>query len=186
MRAKGGQEDDEQTINIIAGVMRSAFFLIARPLRWAFQVSLIISDTIFNERTTAEVGKMLPREEIKPGFNAARLERRRHPRFLASLRIEYGRVNSSKSFPGRTTNISEGGLMFGLPEQIKAGEKLILKIFFGSGPALKAIEATGTVVWTRPDEQEKGHYQHGLKFEEISPESTQRLKVFLSRFGERY
>ena len=39
------------------------------------------------------------------------VEKRANPRFLVSLSIEYWQIDKSKSRPGQTIDISEGGLL---------------------------------------------------------------------------
>ena len=79
-------------------------------------------------------------------FKAPHLERRKRPRFLYALPIEYWRINSSKRRPGHSVNIGECGLMVSLSEQIEVGEKLKVKIFFIDGPDLNSIEATVKII----------------------------------------
>jgi len=124
--------------------------------------------------------------EIKPGSQATDFDKRRHPRFETALPIEYGRIDSPKNRSGHTSNISETGAMISLPEQIEVGKKMRLKIFFSLGRELNTIEATGGVVWTNTDMERKGYYRSGLKYEDISPEDTQRLRSLLNRFGDRW
>jgi c-di-GMP-binding flagellar brake protein YcgR len=117
-------------------------------------------------------------------FEAADFERRKYARCSAALPLEYRRINSSKIRFGHIGNISESGLMASLPEEIEAGEKLRLKIFFSCGPGLNTIEATGRVVWGNKDMAKEGYYRYGFDFEEISPEDKERLKGFLGFFGD--
>jgi len=131
--------------------------------------------------------KLLRKEaEIKPDFEAADFEKRRHPRFATALPIEYGRIGSPENRSGHTSNISESGVMISLPEQIEVGRNLRLKIFFSLGRELDTIEAAGRVVWTSIDTERKGYYRIGLKYEDISPENMQRLRSLLDRFGDRW
>ena len=121
-------------------------------------------------------------KEINRSFKAPHLERRKGPRFLYALPIEYWRINSSKKRPGHSVNIGECGLMVSLLEQIEVGEKLKVNIFFIDGPDLNGIEATVKVIWSNIDAEKEGYYQHGLKFVDISMVDMRKLKRFLNRF----
>lgn len=111
-------------------------------------------------------------------------EKRKSPRSLAALPLEYGPINSNKSRPGHTVDISEGGVMVALPEQIGVGEKLRLKISFSIGPELHSISTTGKAVWWIPKREETGHHRYGLEFEDISSEDLEKLRSFLTNFGD--
>jgi len=121
-------------------------------------------------------------KEINRRIEAPVFEKRKCPRFSAALPIEYWRINSSKSGPGHTINIGEGGLMVSLSEQIEVGEKLRVKLFFSSGPALNSIEAIVRVVWSNIDAEKEGYYRHGLNFVDIALANIRRVKRFLNFF----
>ena len=86
-----------------------------------------------------EEGKMEPSSEF---LNS---ERRRHRRFSVALPIEYWQMDKSRSRPGQTINISEGGLLLQLSEPLEIGQVLGLTLFITSGPDLDAIEAVAQV-----------------------------------------
>lgn len=121
---------------------------------------------------------------MNSGFKAPDIERRKYPRSSAALPIEYWQIDTSKSNPGHTVNISEGGVMVALPEQLRVGEKLRLKISFSVGPDLHSITTTGRVVWWTPKREETGHHRYGLEFEIISLQDLEKLRTFLANFGE--
>ena len=123
---------------------------------------------------------------MKREFKVPDFERRRHPRFSAALPIEYGRIENPKNGPGHTTDISESGLMASLPERLRVGEKLRLKIFLSVGAGLNAITGTGRIVWSNADMEKEGYYRHGMEFEDFSPQDLEKLKGFLNRFGDCY
>ena len=124
--------------------------------------------------------------DLKKCILSPERNRRKHPRFSSTLPIEYGRIDNPKNSPGHTTNISEGGLMASLPERIKVGEKLRLKIFFSVDRGLNASSGTGRIVWSNADIRKEGYYRHGLEFEDFSPQDLEKLRNFLRRFGDRY
>ena len=121
---------------------------------------------------------------IDPNFSVAFVQRRRCPRFSAALPIEYWRLNGSKSGPGHSINIGEGGLMVSLPEQIEVGERLRVKLFFSSGPDLDSIEAVVRVVWSNINAVKEGYYRHGLNFVDISRAAIKRVRRFLNLFAD--
>jgi len=79
-------------------------------------------------------------KEIEPRFGIVNLERRRHPRFVVDLPIEYWKIRNFKSCPSRATNLSEGGLLVFLSEQVEIGQNLRLNLFIDAGPDLNALK----------------------------------------------
>jgi hypothetical protein len=83
-------------------------------------------------------------------------------------------------------NASEGGLLIYFPEQMEIGERLKLKLFRMSGPAVNTVGPLGEVVWVDPHLDETWlDYQSGVKFIEISQEDQKRLKHFFSSLSQR-
>jgi hypothetical protein len=121
--------------------------------------------------------------EIKSG-PVVGFERRKQPRFAAGLPIEYCRMNSSKTRPGHTVNVSEDGLMVSLSEQIDIGENLDMRLYFSWGADLNTITAIVQVIWVANEEKEDGYYRYGVSFIDISPEDMDRLKGFLALYAD--
>lgn len=121
--------------------------------------------------------------EEKVHFGVANFERRRHPRFSVDLPIEYHKIHSPPSQPGRLENISESGLLVYMPEKPKMGQFLRVKLFFPSDFNLQAIDALTQVVWVDLHIGEKKDYRSGLKFIEISPEGLDQLIGFLNHLA---
>ncbi|MCX8116507.1 MAG: PilZ domain-containing protein [Desulfobacterota bacterium] len=120
------------------------------------------------------------KQEGKGRIGIANLERRKYPRFSIDLPIEYQTLNSSSTRTGRALNASEGGLLVYLPEKMKIGQQLALKLFFHYGAHMNVVEIIGEVVWIDLHlEKDWGDYRTGLKFVDISPDHLQRLKDFL-------
>jgi c-di-GMP-binding flagellar brake protein YcgR len=109
-------------------------------------------------------------------------ERRRHPRFSVALPIEYWQIDKSKSRPGRTIDVSEGGLLLHISEPMEIGQVLGLTLFITSSPDLDSIEALVQVevVWKDTLAGKEGDYRVGVKFVYISPEDMDKLKNFLN------
>jgi c-di-GMP-binding flagellar brake protein YcgR len=124
-------------------------------------------------------------QKIKPHYGIVNFERRKHPRFNIDLPIEYHLVDSSVGQLGRAMNVSEGGLLVYLPDQLEIGQYLQLKLFFPSGSQLTVIEMLTEVVWGDiPLGKDGGDYRSGLRFIEISSEDLQKLKTFLRSFSD--
>lgn len=118
-------------------------------------------------------------KEIKPCFGTVNFERRNHPRFSIDLPVEYWQTNDSKIIPGRALNISEGGLLLYICEEIEIGQNLRLKLFF-SGIKLNFIEVQVQVAWKDFQFRKGDYYRTGVKFVDISLEDMDKFKNFLN------
>ena len=121
-------------------------------------------------------------KETKPRFGIANFEKRRHPRFLLHLPIEYDRVNSDLNFSGYTSNASKNGLMVNLPEQVDIGQFLKITLFFSFGSDLDSIKMLSQVVWT-DHVGEDGSYRSGVRFVDITSEDRNRLETLLNKLS---
>ncbi len=119
-------------------------------------------------------------KESKPRFGTVNFERRKHPRFSCDLPVEYWQIENPKGHPGRTVDISEGGLLLYISEEIKIGQNLRVKLFFDSGLGLKTIEAQVQVVWKDFRLEKEGYYRIGVRFIDISSEDVEKLRSFLN------
>lgn len=123
---------------------------------------------------------MAKEETTKPHFGTVNFERRRHARFSINLPVEYWKIDRSINGLSRTGDISEGGLLLYISEQIEVGQELNLKLFFNSDLGYKSIEARVQVVWTDFCFEKESDCRVGLKFVEISGEDMKELKIFLN------
>lgn len=83
---------------------------------------------------------MRPEEKgIKSRYGTVSFEKRRHPRFNLDLPVEYRRVDLPADHVHAVT--VEEGLLLYLPELLRMGNHLRLKLFFTTGSELNAIEA---------------------------------------------
>jgi c-di-GMP-binding flagellar brake protein YcgR len=118
--------------------------------------------------------------EPKRRFGTANFERRKHPRWSIDLPVEYRPNGSCKTLPGRAGDLSEGGLLLYLPDDMEAGQCLWLKLYVGMGLKLREIEAMVQVVWKDFLAVEKNEFRRvGVKIVDISPEEIDKLKNFL-------
>ncbi len=109
-------------------------------------------------------------------------ERRKHPRFLVNLPIEYRRTNDSIMRPGHTVNFSEEGLMVCVSKQMDIGEELEMKIYFCLPSRLITIAAMVKIEWEDTDPGDG--YRIGLSFVNISLADKEKLKGFLNLYGD--
>jgi|WetSurMetagenome_2_1015567.scaffolds.fasta_scaffold364556_1 c-di-GMP-binding flagellar brake protein YcgR len=122
---------------------------------------------------------MAGEETTKHHFGTVNFERRRHPRFSINLPVEYWKINRSLSGLSRTGDISEGGLLLYISEQLEVGQELNLKLFFNSELGFKSIEARMQVAWADFSSAKESGRRVGLKFVETCGEDMKKLKVFL-------
>ena len=120
-------------------------------------------------------------EETEPCSGVGSSEKRGHPRFSIALPIEYWQIAKSKSRPGQTIDLSEGGLLLHLSEPTEIGQVFRLTLFVPSGADLDSILALVQVevVWKDTLAGKDGGYRVGVKFADISPENMDKLKKFL-------
>jgi len=127
----------------------------------------------------------MKKEGIKPRYGIVNFERRKHPRFNVDLPIEYYLINSRAGSRGRAMNVSEGGLLVYLPEEVAIGQHVQLRLYFPSGSELNAIDMVAEVVWVDLHlEKGWGDYRSGLRFIEISSEHLSLLKKLLRNLSE--
>jgi hypothetical protein len=107
-------------------------------------------------------------------------ERRKYPRFNVDLPVKYG---SAPIFfrNARAVNASEGGLLVYLPEEMRIGQHLALKLFFSSRSEFNILETFAQVVWKNIHLRKDWTWDYctGVKFVDIPPEQMTPLKNFL-------
>jgi c-di-GMP-binding flagellar brake protein YcgR len=113
-------------------------------------------------------------------------EKRKYPRFDVDLPIKYSRSSFFFKY-ARAVNVSEGGLLLHLPEELGVGQQLALKLFFPSCADSNIIEIVVQVVWmdVRLRKDWAWDYQTGVRFVDISPEYMAILKNFLTDFAQK-
>jgi PilZ domain len=108
-------------------------------------------------------------------------ERRRFPRLLLDLPLEYRVLNVPYAHGGLVVNASEVGLLIQSIKNIPVGERLVTLVLFPKGFELASLEVLTEVVWKdihRKDDWEGFHY--GLNFVRILDEDREKLKQLLS------
>jgi hypothetical protein len=123
-------------------------------------------------------------ESDKPAIPQYIFERRRHPRFMVQLPVEYSRAGASRFRPGYTIDFSEDGFMIAVSEQMETGEDLEMKLYFASTSGLVTIAAVVKVIWADTDAKEAGYYRFGVRYADISTADKETLKAFLSMYAD--
>ena len=108
------------------------------------------------------------------------MERRKHLRFSLDLPVEYWEGDNSRSHSSRTGDVSEGGILLYLPQEMEIGKNLGLRLFINSGVDLISIEALVEVVWKDLPSGNKGERRIGVKFVDISEKDMAILNNFLN------
>ena len=120
--------------------------------------------------------------EKNKGFSAnAPVERRRFPRLIASVDVEYSILRKGTlQEQAVTKNISAGGICLIVYEKIEPGTFLALKILLSSINYI--IEAKAKVIWSSyftvgPDGRDR--YDLGIEFVEINESDRQKISQYV-------
>jgi hypothetical protein len=114
-------------------------------------------------------------------------ERRRYPRFLIDLPLEYRDMDDSHARGGIVVNASETGFLMESGKDIPIGTELSIAVLYLKRFELANFKVTGKIVWKEPYSKEdwKGEiywkgYQYGLEFTQILDEDRWKLDLLLS------
>ena len=115
-------------------------------------------------------------------------DRRKYPRFLIDLPLEYRDVDDSCLRGAIVVDASEGGFLIESPRDIPVGTELSVTVLYPKGFELANFEVTAKIVWKEPywredlkrDRSSKG-YQYGLEFIQILDEDRWKLSFLLSK-----
>jgi hypothetical protein len=111
---------------------------------------------------------------------SAHNERRKSPRLLLDLPIEYRVMNAPYAHGGLVVNASEVGLLINSIKNMPVGTKLNVAVLFPRGFELANFEVLAQVIWKDLHwEEDWEGYQYGLKFIQILEEDRQKLKQLL-------
>ena len=108
-------------------------------------------------------------------------ERRKHPRSLVDLPVEYRIKDLPHAHGGLVVNASEEGLLIHSVRDMPLGLKLNIAVLFLRGYELADFEVTAEIIWRdfHLYNQSEG-YQYGLKIIQISEEDHWKLKQLLN------
>lgn len=107
-------------------------------------------------------------------------ERRRFPRLLVDLPLEYRVMNAPYAQGGIVVNASEEGLLINSIKNIPVGTKLNVAVLFPEEYELANFEVLAEIIrkelhW----EEDWEGYQYGLKFTKILESDRHKLKQLL-------
>ena len=107
-------------------------------------------------------------------------ERRKFPRLLVDLPLEYRVMNAPYAQGGIVVNASEEGLLINSIKNIPAGTKLNIAVLFPEEYELADFEVVAEIIrkelhW----EEDWEGYQYGLKFIKILERDRHKLKQLL-------
>jgi hypothetical protein len=108
-------------------------------------------------------------------------ERRKYPRSLVDLPVEYRIKDLPHGHGGLVVNASEEGLLIHSVKDMPLGLKLNIAVLFLRGYELANFEVTAEIIWKDLHlyNQSEG-YQYGLKIIQISEEDHWKLRQLLN------
>ena len=113
------------------------------------------------------------------------IERRKHPRFVVELPLDYTRTEVTDIVGGIVANASEGGLLVYLPERLEMGTVLQIQIFYVKDLEFNMLKAIAKVVWSDMAARESwGEYRYGLQFLSIDEQEFSKLMMLLREVGK--
>jgi len=108
-------------------------------------------------------------------------ERRRSPRLMVDLPLEYRIMNAPYAHGGIVVNASEVGLLINSVKNMPVGTRLKIAVLFPKGFELANLEVMAEIIWKDLHwEEDWEGYQYGLKFIQIMEEDHFKLKQLLN------
>ncbi len=107
-------------------------------------------------------------------------ERRKHPRYLIDLPLNFQMTENSHIYTGLSINASETGLLIQAFQDIPIGVRLNIELLFPKDYELSNLEGTAQIIWK--DQyvwNDYEGYKYGLQFIQISNESYDKLRLLL-------
>jgi len=123
---------------------------------------------------------MAPKNENEAATESPGFERRKHPRYLVEVPLDYTDPEGEDVSTGLTANASEGGLMTFIGERVDVGAVLNVTLLFRLGYSLTFVEARSEVVW-RDDiwKEYVDNYRYGLRFLDTESAELEKLRILL-------
>jgi len=113
-------------------------------------------------------------------------ERRRYPRFIVDLPLEYWDMDGSCLRGGIVVNASQGGFLIEAVRAIPVGMELDIAVLFPKGFELANFKVVAKIVWKKPYWKEDGKgnqywegYRYGLELIQIFDEDRWKLNLLL-------
>jgi len=121
---------------------------------------------------------------LEKSFN--KRERRRYPRIIVDLPLEYRDMDGSCLYGGVLVNASGGGFLIEAVRDVPVGTELNIAVLFPKGFELANFKVVAKIVRKEPyrkqdfkgDSYWKG-YQYGLEFIQILEEDRRKLSLLL-------
>jgi hypothetical protein len=108
-------------------------------------------------------------------------ERRKYPRSLVDLPVEYRIKDLPHAHGGLVVNASEGGLLIHSVKDMPLGLKLNIAVMFLAGYELANFEVTAEIIWKDLHLYNRSEgYQYGLRITRILEEDHWKLKQLLN------
>lgn len=124
-------------------------------------------------------------ESIHNKMGILAIERRKHPRFVVELPLDYSEADGGDLYGGIVANASEGGLLVYLPERMSLGTVIKIQIFYVRELEFNMIKAVAKIVWSDMAAKESwGEYRYGLQFTSIDKENLNKLITLLKEVGK--
>jgi hypothetical protein len=112
-------------------------------------------------------------------------EKRKYPRTVMDLPLEYKVIDVSNAHGGLVINLSKIGLLLQSLKDISVGTNLNIAVLFPKGFELADFEVLAEVVWKDIYWKDGWEgYQYGLKFIQIGEEDNRKLEQLLSGWYE--
>jgi hypothetical protein len=113
-----------------------------------------------------------------------REDRRKHPRVVLDLPLEYRVTNVPNTHGALVVNGSEMGLLMESVKKILIGTNLKIVLLFPKEYELADFEVSGQIIWEAPYRKKNwGGYRYGLKFVSIAAHDQWKLRELLN--GQR-
>jgi hypothetical protein len=113
-------------------------------------------------------------------------ERRRYPRVIIDLPLEYRDLNDSCLRGAIVFNASKGGFLIETVRDIPVGTELSITVMYPKEFTLVDFKVLGKIVWKKPYSKEDSNgnqcwrgYQYGLEFTQILAEDRWKLNFLL-------
>jgi len=123
---------------------------------------------------------------VTKGKGVTKKERRKSPRFLFKLPMNYSRPRNKDNYGGIVGNASEGGIQVYLPEKLNTGEVLKIEILFAKGWELKTVRGIAKIIWSDlAIRKSRKVYRYGLQFQLFNKNNIQKLRILLKEASRK-
>ncbi len=124
---------------------------------------------------------------VQPSQETSDIEKRQFPRWSIELPMDYSRKGEKSDFGGFVRNVSEGGILVYLPEEMSIGELLKVEIYFSKGLQLNTVQGMAKIVWSDLATKETlREYRYGLKFYSMPKGMMLKLRSLLQEMKKTH